>query len=169
MTKLLVTTVLAAVLIPIESVLVKYLGLSVVRIDATVALIAFLALRAGLVEGALSAFVAGYLLDMMCGRPTGLYTFLGVLTFLLARLADSFVEVRKPSSFAVFAMGAAFGHGLLAAFFSWLISKDGRVFTTSLEGIHWSVLWTGLAALLLFPLLDRLIKGDSRPEPGLLR
>lgn len=167
--KLLVTAILAAVLLTLESVVVKYLGLSVVRIDVTVALVAFLALRAGLTEGALASFVTGYLLDMMSGRPTGLYTFLGVLTFLLARLADSFVEVRRPLGFAVFAMGAEFGHGLLAAGMSWLISKDGRVFTASLEGLHWSVLWTGVAGLVLFPLLDRLIQGESRPEPGLLR
>jgi len=167
--KLLITTLFAALLLTIESVAVKYLGLSVVRIDVTVALIVFLALRASLIEGALSAFLAGYLLDMMSGRPTGLYSFLGVLTFLLTRLADSFVEVRKPLGFAVLTLCADFGHGLLAACLSWLISKDGRVFSASLEGLHWSVLWTGLAALLLFPILDRLIKGDSRPEPGLLR
>lgn len=167
--KLLITTLLAALLLTVESVAVKYLGLSVVRIDVTVALIVFLALRASLIEGAASAFLAGYLLDMMSGRPTGLYSFLGVLTFLLTRLADSFVEVRRPVGFAVLAMGADLGHGLLAACLSWLISKDGRVFSASLEGLHWSVLWTGLAALALFPLLDRLIKGESRPEPGLLR
>jgi rod shape-determining protein MreD len=167
--KFLVTAILAGLLLTVESVVVKYLGLSVIRIDVSVALIAFIALRSGLVEGALSSFVAGYLLDMMSGQPTGLYTFLGVLTFLIARVADSFVEVRRPMGFAFFAMGADFGHGVLAAAFRWLISKDGQVFTGSLQGLHWSVLWTGLAALLLFPLLDKLIKGESRPEPGLLR
>lgn len=167
--KFLLSAILAAVLITVESVVVKYLGLSVVRIDVTVALIAFLALRASVIEGALASFTAGYLLDMMSGRPTGLFTFLGVLTFLLTRLADSFVEVRSPLGFAVLAMGADVGHGLLAACLSWLISKDGRVFSASLEGLHWSVLWTGVAALLLFPLLNRLLKGETRPEPGLLR
>lgn len=167
--KLFVTAILAAILITAESVVVKYLGMSVVRIDVTVTLIAFLALRAGLIEGALASFVTGYLLDMMSGNPTGLYTFLAVLTYLLARLADSFVEVRRPMGFAMFAMGADLGHGVVAAGLAWLISKDGRVFAASLEGLHWSVLWTGVAGLVLFPLLDKLIKGESRPEPGLLR
>ena len=50
--------------------------------------------RAGLLEGAVASYAVGYLLDLMSGQPTGLYTFLGVFTFLAGRLIDSLLDVR---------------------------------------------------------------------------
>ena len=160
---------IAAVLLSIEAVVVKYLGFSVSRIDVSVALVAFIAIRSGVVEGAIASFTVGYLLDLMSGHPTGLFTFLAVLMFLLLRLADTLVEVRRPSGFAVFAMGAELAHGVLAAFFSWLTSKDGHVFTSSLAGLPLSVPLTGLAAFLLFPLFKRMIPQNEGPQMSLLR
>ena len=61
----------------------------------TVAIVAFLSLRAGLLEGAVASYAIGYLLDLMSGRPTGLYTLLAVVTFLLGRIAASLVDVRS--------------------------------------------------------------------------
>ncbi len=84
------------------------------RIDVTVAIVAFLALRAGLLEGAVAAYAVGYLLDLMTGQPTGLYTLLALVTFLLGRIAASLVDVRSAMSFAGFAMAADVAHGLLA-------------------------------------------------------
>ena len=36
----------------------------------------------------------GYLLDLMSGQPTGLFTFLAVFTFLVGKLVASLVDVR---------------------------------------------------------------------------
>jgi hypothetical protein len=165
--KFLVTVGLTLALLTLESVVVKQAGLVLGRIDVTVVLVAFLALRATLLEGAFTAFAVGYLLDLMSGQPTGLYTFLAVFTFLVGRLVSTFVDVRGAMSFALFAMGADVGHSLLAAFFTWLTVKDGST-SSLLSGVPLQVMLTGGAALALFPLLRRFEASQERPM-GLLR
>ncbi|MFN0061280.1 MAG: hypothetical protein ACKVPX_02005 [Myxococcaceae bacterium] len=158
---------LALGLLIFESVLVKYLNLSITRIDVTVALVAYLALRAPLVSGAISAFLVGYLLDLASGSFTYLYTFLAVLLFLSARQAESLVDVRSSASFAVFAGAADVFHGLLALFFNWLVSPEAAVFGL-LKAIPLQVVATAAAAALLYPVLRRLEPGTDRPTPGIL-
>jgi hypothetical protein len=165
--KFLVTLLLALVLLTFEMVFVQALGLSITRIDVTVVLIAFLSLRATTTEGAISSFAVGYLLDLMSGQPTGLYTFLGVLVFLGGRLVGSVIEVRSRGRFALFAMGADVTHVLLASFFTWLTTREGGMLS-ALTSLPLQVGLTGLAALLLHPLLKRLEAGDRAPA-GLLR
>ncbi|MFY2563752.1 hypothetical protein ACN469_39550 [Corallococcus terminator] len=165
--KFLVTVGIALALLTLESVVVKQAGLVLGRIDVTVVLVAFLALRATLLEGAFSAFAVGYLLDLMSGQPTGLFTFLAVFTFLVGRLVSTFVDVRGGLSFALFAMGADVGHGLLATFFTWLTVKDSGTGPV-LAGLPVQVALTGAAALALFPLLRRFEAAQDRPA-GLLR
>jgi rod shape-determining protein MreD len=167
--KFLVTMGMALVLLSLESVIVQRLGLSVTRIDVTVAIIAFLALRASTLEGAVSSFAVGYLLDLMSGRYTGLYTFLGVFLFLLGRLVASLVDVRSGPTFALYAMGGDVVHILLAVFFTWITSKEGVGAGPVLSAMPLQVLLTGLAALALYPLLRRVDPGSERPEIGALR
>lgn len=163
------TVLIALVLLILESVLVKYLGLTVSRIDVTVALVAFLALRAGTFEGAFSAYAVGYLMDLMSGRPTGLYTFLAVLVFLVGRLTAQLVSVRSGFAFAMFAMAADLGHGLLAVILSWLTSTSGQAVVSTLAALPLQIFLTGVAAWLLYPLLKRIEPGADRPQLGMLR
>ncbi len=162
------TVILTLVLLTLESVVVKYLGFSVSRIDVTIAIVAFLSLRASMLEGAFSSFAVGYLLDLMSGHPTGLYTFLAVFVFLMARLAASLVEVRSAFLFLMFTMAADLGHGLLAVFFSWLTSRDAD-FGSALSALPMQVALTGTAALCLYPLFRKIDSGGERAEVGLLR
>ncbi|MBF5041446.1 hypothetical protein FGE12_03540 [Aggregicoccus sp. 17bor-14] len=166
--KFFVTVLLALGLLTLESVVVQKAGMAITRIDVTVVLIAFLALRARLVEGALSSFAVGYLLDLMSGQPTWLFTFLAVLSFLVGRVVATLVDVRSPLSFALFTMGGDIGHGLLAAFFTWLTTKGGNPLAAMLPSLPMQVGLTGLAAFLLYPLLRRFDQGHERPL-GLLR
>ncbi|HME89878.1 MAG TPA: hypothetical protein VKE49_00530 [Myxococcaceae bacterium] len=166
--KLVTTVILTLVLLTLESVAVKYLEFSVSRIDVTIAIVAFLSLRANLVEGAFSSYAVGYLLDLMSGHPTGLYTFLAVFTFLIGRLAASLVEVRSALLFVIFTMAADLGHGLLAVFFSWLTSRDAA-FGSTLSALPMQVALTGMAALCLYPLFRKIDSGGERAEVGLLR
>jgi rod shape-determining protein MreD len=166
--KYLVTVGIALVLLVFESVLVKYIGFSVTRVDVTVALIVFLALRANTLEGALSSFSIGYLLDVLSGHPTGLYTFLAVLVFLFAKLAASLVDVRSVFSFVLFTAAADFGHGLLAVFFTWMTSKEGSVPTATLSGLPLQIALTAAAAVLMWPLLRKIVPANDRPEVGAL-
>jgi len=165
--KLLFTVAMALMLLTLESVAVKYLGLSVSRIDVTVTLVAFLALRAATVEGAFASFGVGYLLDVMTGHPTNLFIFLAVFLFIVCRMAASLVDVRSGPSFALFAMGADALHSVLAAFFSWMIS-NGAGAAASLSGLPLQVALTGAAGLLLYPLFKRIDPGNQRPEVGTL-
>jgi hypothetical protein len=164
--KLALTLVLTLLFLALESVAVKYVGLGVARIDVTVAIVAFLSLRAGLLEGAVAAYAVGYLLDLMTGRPTGLYTLLAVVTFLLGRVAASLMDVRSGKSFALFAMAADATHGLLAWGIGSVSSK--QVPLSGLSGLPLEVLLTGLAALVLYPLLKRFGLGAEKRDPGLL-
>jgi len=164
--KLLVTLVLTLLFLALESVAAKYVGLGVARVDVTVAIVAFLSLRAGLLEGAVASYAIGYLLDLMTGRPTGLYTLLALITFLLGRLAASLVDVRSGRSFALFAMAADATHGLLAWGISGVSSR--QMVVSALSGLPLEVLLTGVAALLLYPLLRRFGLGAEKRDPGLL-
>ncbi len=166
--RFLLTVALALGLLTVESVVVKYLGLSLVRIDVTVVLVVFLALRSGMLEGAVSAFSVGYLLDVMSGHPTGLYPFLAVLVFLVVRLGGAVVDARSPVAFMAFTAAAELGHGLLAAFFNWMTSKEGQV-PASLSVLPLQVLLTVIAAVALWPLLKRFEAPQERAQPSLLR
>jgi rod shape-determining protein MreD len=168
--KFLVTLALALVLLTLESVVVQQLGLAISRIDVTVVLVAFLAVRASTQEGAISSFSVGYLLDLMSGQPTGLFTFLAVFTFLVGKLVVSLVEVRGRAAFVLFAMGADVGHGLLTFFFTWLTTKDDGSASALLPGLPLQVTLTGVAAVFLYPLLRRFESSQDRTSSaGLLR
>jgi hypothetical protein len=165
--KIFLTLLLALALLAVESVFVKYVGFEVTRIDVTVALVAFLALRASTIQGAFCSFGIGYMLDLMSGRPTGLYTFLAMLTFLVGRLAGSLVDVRSRTTFALFALGADVGHTLLGSFFIWMTSR-GASGLSGLTAIPVQAVLTALVAFLLHPLLQKLDTGDERTQSSLL-
>jgi len=160
--------VLALLLLTVQSVVLQALDIQSLRVEVTVLMVAFLSLRATRGSGATCAFALGYLLDLMSGRPTGLFAFLAVLLFLIARGLSSVVDIRTPVAFALFAAAADTVHGLLAVFFVWLTSR-GPGAAALLSALPGQVLLTGLAALLLFPLLRRLDPGTDRPQVGALR
>lgn len=169
MVRLLLLSGLALLLLTLESVVVQQLGMVLTRIDVTVVLVAFLSLRAPRTsEGAMGAFAVGYLLDLMSGQPTGLFTFLAVFVFLLGRAIAGFVDVRTRAAFALFAMGADAAHGLLAAFFTWLTAREGGA-SAVLPAIPAQVVLTGAAALLLYRPLRRLEPGQQDRSLGVLR
>lgn len=162
--RLLITCALALLLLSVESVLVQRMGLQVTRVDVTVVLVVFLGLRASLVEGALTAFAVGYLLDIFA-RPTGLYPFLAVLVFLLARLGASLVDARARALFALACAGGTLVHGLLATFFTWLTARAAGAPGAQLSGLPLQVLLTALAGALLWPLLRKLIDPNLDRQP----
>lgn len=166
--KFLSFSALALVLLSIESVLVRSLGLEVVHVDVSMALVVYLALRATTIEGAFSAFAVGYLLDVFTGRPTGLFPFLAVLAFLFVRGAGQILDGRSRASYALFVAISTVAHAVLALGFTWLTSRSGEGHVRSLTGLPMQVLLSTLVGVLLWPLLKRIEPGD-RPEPGVLR
>jgi rod shape-determining protein MreD len=158
-------TALALVLLSLESVLVRSVGFEVTRIDVTLALVVFVAVRGSTIEGSLTAFAIGYLLDVFTGRPSGLFPALAVLVFLLARGAAQILDGKSRLGFALFSAGASAGHSLLAFLLTWLTSKSAEGRVLSLAGMPLQVLLTGAVAWLLFPLLVKIEPGE-RSEGG---
>lgn len=166
--KFLGLSALALLLLSVEAVVVKSMGFDVTRIDVCVAIIVYVGLRGTTIEGAFTAFAVGYLLDVMTGRPTGLYPFLGVLVFLIARAASQVLDGRSRTSFAIFTAVATFGHALLAFLFTLVTTRDGQGRVLSLSGVPLQVLLSALAAFALYPVLKRIEPGE-RVKPGLLQ
>jgi rod shape-determining protein MreD len=152
--------VLALVLLSVEAVLVKTFGFEVTRIDVTIAIIVFMAVRSKTIEGSITSFAIGYLLDVFTGRPSGLYPALAVLVFLLARAVAQLLDGKSRPGYVLFSAGATVGHSLAAFLLLWLTSKnaDGRVL--SLTAVPLQALLTGITAALLFPLLARIEPGE---------
>lgn len=159
---------LALVLLSIEAVLVRTFGFEVTRIDVTVALIVFMAVRSRTIEGAIASFAIGYLVDVFTGRPSGLFPALGVLVFLLARAAAQLLDGKSRLGFALFSAAATVGHSLAAFLLMWLTSKsaDGRVL--SLTAVPAQALLTAVAAALLYPLLAKIEPGERVERGGLV-
>lgn len=166
--KVLAMALLALVFLSVEVVLEQSFGAASVRLDVGVALVVYMALRASVLEGAFTGFVVGYLFDVMTGRPTGLYPFLGVLTFLLVRMAGQFFDGRTRGAYAIFTAVAATLHGLLALFFGWLTSRgeDARAFVPLLV-LPVQVVAATVVAAIVWPLLRRIEPGE-RPDSGVL-
>jgi rod shape-determining protein MreD len=156
---------LALVLLSIEAVLVQTFGFEVTRIDVTIAIIVFVAVRASTIEGALTSFAIGYLLDIFTARPSGLFPALAVLVFLLARGSAQLLDGRSRLGYALFSAAASVGHSIAAFLLVWLTAKnaDGRVL--SLTALPAQALLTGATAALLFPLLAKIEPGE-RVEGG---
>jgi rod shape-determining protein MreD len=165
--KFLAFSALALLLLSVESVLVKTFGFEVTRIDVGLALVVYAGLRCTTIEGALSAFSVGYLLDVFTGRPTGLYPALAVLVFLFVRAAGMLVDGRSRGAYALIVAAATVGHALLAVFFSWLTSASGGGHVLSLSGVPLQVVLTTVAGTAMWPLLKKIEPGE-RPEPGVL-
>lgn len=166
--RVLATLALAWVLLALESVLLPAMGLSVARFDATVVLLVLLGLRAPTLSGAFAAYAVGYMLDVFTGHPTGLYPFLGVLVFLLTRVVRALLDVRSAPMFAVTVAGASLGHGVFAAFLTWLTSRVGEGQAASLAGLPLQMVLSGILAALMWPLVSRVYPPTERSEPGLL-
>lgn len=160
-------TALALVLLSLESVLVRSFGFEVTRVDVTIALIVFIAVRGRTIEGALTSFAIGYLLDVFTGRPSGLFPGLAVLVFLLARAAAQLLDGKSRLGFALFSAGASALHSLFAFLLTWLTSKSAEGRVLSLSGMPLQVLLTLAFAWALFPLLARIEPGE-RSEGGRL-
>jgi rod shape-determining protein MreD len=151
---------LALVLLSVEAVLEKTFGFEGARIDVTIVIVVFIAVRSRTIEGSLTSFAIGYLLDVFTGRPTGLYPSLAVLVFLLARAAAQLFDGNSRLGHALFSAAATVGHSLVVFLLMWLTSKnvDGRVL--SLTAAPLQALLTGIAAAVLFPLLSRIEPGE---------
>ena len=155
-------------LLTLESVVAQFTDHAVVGLDVTVVIVAYLALKALPLEGAITSFGVGYLLDILSGRPSGLYTFLAVLAFVGGKLGSSLVVVNSRRRFALFAGAVEVGHALAAWLLQSAVARD-PVGTGPLASLPLQVLLTSGAAFLLYPVLKVLEPGEDRSGKELLR
>lgn len=87
----------------IQAVALRRIGGGTIQLQLLVPCIAWLALEADNVEGVVAAAGIGFVLDAFAGTPSGLFTFLAVLVFLLCRAAGMAVDVRGRAGFAILA------------------------------------------------------------------
>lgn len=97
----------ALVLASLESGILAHVGPSVARVDVVVLVAVFAGLELGAIEGALAAFAAGYVADLMVLGPPGMCRFLAVAVWMGVRLASVRVQLPPLAATLVFAFGAA--------------------------------------------------------------
>ncbi len=100
---------LALLLAALQAALVRHLGGGAVTVCLLAPSLVHLALTAANVDGAVGAAGVGYVLDVTCGTPKGLMTFLAVAVFLAARLVGAALDVRGRAAFALLSAAAALG------------------------------------------------------------
>jgi hypothetical protein len=145
----------------------RLLGLAVARVDVAVVVVAFLALRAGTIEGALGAFAAGFFVDALSGQPSFLYVFTAVASFLAARTAFPRLEGESALSFALAAGALDLFHNVVAWLLVLLTSPEGVSRSRMLAALPAAAGLTAAAALLCWPLLDAVDARARKPEKGL--
>ena len=161
---------LALFLAALQAALLRWLGGGAVSLALPLAVVVYLGLHAGNVDGAVGAAAVGYVVDLMAGGPKGLMTFLAVALFLFARLAGAALSVRGKSGFAVLTAVGVFLYGALALLFLRAVSSDESAPSFALLGrVGIEALLTGVLSPLVLLGLRRLDGLLAREEPGLLR
>jgi hypothetical protein len=153
----------------LEGALLRPLGLSVARFDVGVAFVVFLALRLSTLEGAVGAAAVGYFMDVLCGQPSGLPVFAAVLTFLVARFAAPFVEAKSALAFAAVCAPIDAFFNLVVWALALVGTPPGQGRGAMLSAVPLTAGLTALAALLLWPVMRRLLGAFEKPDTGLLR
>jgi len=166
--KLVLVTLLTVLLLAVESALLRPLGVGPARLDLQVAIILFLALHGSTLEGAFGSFLVGCLVDLYSGQPSGLYAFSSVVVYLGGRLVAPFVDVRSAWRFAPLAGVLDLLHNLVAWSLVLFTTAGGADRSAMLAAMPTTACFAALAALALWPLLNRLERLFKKPERGLL-
>jgi hypothetical protein len=162
--------VLAGLLLAaVQSALLRWVGGGAVPLQLLVPCIAWLALEATGVEGVLAAAGIGWGMDLFAATPHGLFGFLAVLLFLVARGGAIAVDVRGRAGFAVLSgagcLLVSFGAILLQR---WAGTPEAAPRGLLVPRILAEAFLTAAAAPLVRMGMDRLAGLLGREEPGLI-
>ncbi len=167
--KLLCMLAFAFLVLNVESALLGVAGAMLVKVDVGLAVIAYFAMRSMPLEGAIGAFFVGYFQDLLCGHPTGLYPFLAVLVFVLARVSVAAVEVRGAAGFSVVAGLLSLGHNVFAYLMTLVTEGENETHSVA---ILTAALPTALLTLAVSPgvflVMKKIESRFTREEHGLL-
>jgi rod shape-determining protein MreD len=153
----------------VQAVLLRRVGGGTLPLQLVVPCIAWLALEAENVEGLVAAAGTGWVLDAFAGTPTGLFTFLGVLAFLLCRGAGMAVDLRSRAGFAVLSGAACLGMAIGAVLLQrWAGVQEAAPGAGLLPRMLGEAVLTALASPLVLLGMNRLDGLLGREEPGLV-
>ena len=151
----------------VESTVPLLFGLRDARPDLLLGVVIYVALHDEWVPGAALALCTGYLADLSAATPTGLYSFLAVLTFVVLRATASAFKAERGFPVAVLAFAASLVHTYFAAvLFRFVVKGQGSSgsFQLHTAGALWSAAATGLGAIAVFAVLSRIDKGFLQGE-----
>jgi hypothetical protein len=162
--------ILAGLLVgTLQAVLLRWVGGGTVPLQLLVPCIAWLALEAANMEGVTAAAGIGYAMDLLGGTPAGLFTFMGVLLFLGARVTGMAVDLRGRAGFAVLSgvgcLAVSLGGMLLQR---WAGTPEAAPGPTLLPRALLEALLTAAASPLIWLAMNRLDALLGREEPGLV-
>jgi hypothetical protein len=161
---------LAVVLTALQAALLRFVGGGVFSLALPLALVVYLGLWSGTVDGALGSAAIGYVLDLSAGNPKGLMTFLAVALFLFCRVAGAGVDVRGRLGYALLTFVGTVVFGLGAILLLRSISPEEAAPGGALVGrLLVEGLLTAAASPLVLAVMRRIDALFTKEEPGLLR
>ncbi len=122
--------------------------------DIMLILVVWASLRLTVVAGIAFAFVAGIVVDLLSGSPTGLFALVYCLTFVASSSANSTFEINRPMGRASVVLAATLVSGAAVVLTRWLAGPVSVGIQTLLLILSKSVI-TALTSFVVFPLLDR--------------
>lgn len=182
MPRILPALALCVIFLPVEAALLPFVGAGLgagfgaglgglgrlLHADLALCAVVWLAVGpAGTVEGAVGAYACGTIADLLYAVQPGLFAFLAVLSYLLARLGSAAFDVRGAGGFAVLCgLGSLVQAGL--AFL--LLTLVGQPWPSGAwPAVLGGAVATALAAPPSFKLLGWATGILEREDPSLLR
>jgi rod shape-determining protein MreD len=154
----------------LQAALVRWAGGGSWPLALLAACIVYAGLHGGNVDGSISAFGVGYVLDVSLGTPKGLMTFLAVALFLAVRAGSAAVDLRSRAAFGLLSGAGAFVLSLGAlVLVRQTAAAESAPGVALLPRMLLEALLTGLLAPALLLPLRRIDALFHREEPGLLR
>ncbi|HOK05578.1 MAG TPA: hypothetical protein PK836_02030 [Syntrophales bacterium] len=112
-------------LVVLQHSLGVYLAFNLVNIEVSLALVIFAALRMDVLKGAVATGMAGFLMDCLCGTPSGFYMTIYYVVFCLFSFVSPrlYTEERWTLVLITFVGGLMEGF-LLFVMSGWVLGKD---------------------------------------------
>ena len=147
---------------------VRVLGSMIVTPNLVLPIIVFTGVHEySLARGAMLAFVLGYALDLFAAAPVGLYTFVSVATFGLARIAGVRLAAQTVPTQLLLAFLFALAQGVMVLVLLAIFHKDPYVAKALVPRLLPVAISTALAAPLVFRIAQRIHQITiTVPRPG---
>jgi hypothetical protein len=159
----------AILLVALGAAITHQVGGGAFSLSLAIPVVVWLAVEAGIVEGAVAAAAVGVILDAAAGGPAGLLTFLSVALFLVARAGAAALGARGVLGMTLLSALGGFLVGFLALLLLRYVSPPAAMPGWGLLGrVVVEALLSALATPGVRWLLDRVGAPVPTEEPGAL-